>query len=66
MDVLYVGEVRADARLLASVDGDPPLAVHEAGDGRALAYTSDPGPKWGLELTEWADHGAFWQGGVGW
>lgn len=61
-----VGEVRGDARRLASVDGDPLLAVREAGDGRALAYTSDPGPKWGLEVSEWADYGAFWRQALEW
>ncbi|NIS31073.1 MAG: cytoplasmic protein, partial [Actinobacteria bacterium] len=40
-----VGDVRDDAAGLATVDGDPLLAVREAGEGRALAYTSDPGPK---------------------
>lgn len=61
-----VGEVREDARLLASVDGDPLLAGREAGDGRVLAYTSDPGPKWGLELTGWTDYGKFWRQALEW
>ncbi|MDZ7702778.1 MAG: glutamine amidotransferase [Halobacteriales archaeon] len=61
-----VGGVRADAKRLASVDGDPLLAVREAGDGRALAYTSDPGPKWGLELVEWEDYGTFWRRALEW
>jgi uncharacterized membrane protein len=61
-----VGDVREDAEELATVDGDPLLAVREAGDGRALAYTSDPGPKWGLELAEWSDYPAFWRGALEW
>lgn len=61
-----VGDVTADARQLASVDGDPLLALRAAGDGRALAYMSDPGPKWGLELAEWSDYAAFWHGTLEW
>ena len=61
-----VGAVREDAELLATVDGDPLLAAREAGDGRVVAYTSDPGPKWGLEHAEWADYAAFWRGALEW
>lgn len=60
------GELRDDAELLATVDGDPLLATRQAGGGRALAYTSDPGPKWGLELAEWDDYGAFWRRALEW
>lgn len=61
-----VGEVREEARLLATVGGDPLVAVHEVGAGRALAYTSDPGPKWGLEVSEWGDYAAFWRRALEW
>ena len=61
-----VGGVREDARELATVDGDPLLAVRDVEQGRALAYTSDPGPKWGLELAEWTDYGTFWRRALEW
>lgn len=61
-----VGDVRSDARQLATVDGDPLLAVGEAGEGRTLAYMSDPGPKWGLAFSDWADYGAFWEAVLKW
>lgn len=60
------GEVRDDAELLVTVDGHPLLATRETGDGRALAYTSDPGPKWGLELAEWDEYGTFWRRALEW
>lgn len=42
----------ADAELLATVSGDPLLAAREHEDGRVVAYTSDPGPRWGLGLID--------------
>jgi uncharacterized membrane protein len=61
-----VGEVRERATLLATVDGNALLAAGEHGDGRVLAYTSDPAPKWGLDLLEWDEYERFWQQGVQW
>lgn len=61
-----VGPVSEDARALASVDGDPLLALRNAEAGRVLAYTSDPGPKWGLAFTDWPDYRAFWEGVLTW
>lgn len=61
-----VGRVEEDAVALAAVEGDPLLAVRDVDEGRVLAYTSDPGPKWGLELAEWGDYGTLWRQAVEW
>ncbi|MFB6360648.1 MAG: glutamine amidotransferase, partial [Halobacteriales archaeon] len=61
-----VGEVSGDARELATVDGDPLLSVRDADDGRVVAYTSDPGPKWGLGFMDWPDYRAFWTNALTW
>jgi uncharacterized membrane protein len=61
-----VGEARDGAELLATVDGNNLLAAGEHGDGRVVAYTSDPAPKWGLELLEWDRYEQFWRQGVRW
>lgn len=61
-----VGEVGDDGTELATVDGDPLLAVGSAGAGRVVAYTSDPGVMWGLGLTEWDDYEAFWGNVLEW
>jgi Uncharacterized membrane protein len=58
--------VRKDATLLARVDGSPLLATREYGDGRVVAYTSDPGIKWGLELVEWNEYAQFWSDTLDW
>lgn len=54
------------ATSLATVDGNPLLAVDGFGDGRSLAYASDPGPKWGYGLMEWDEYGAFWTRALEW
>lgn len=61
-----VGGLAADARLLATVDGEPLLATQEVGDGRVVAYTSDPGVMWGLDLIEWADYAGLWGQALRW
>lgn len=61
-----VGGLAADARLLATVDGEPLLATREVGDGRVVAYTSDPGVMWGLDLIEWADYADLWGQALRW
>lgn len=38
--------LKPSASLVASVDGDPLIAVHEVGHGRAAVWTSDIGPHW--------------------
>lgn len=59
-------QVKDRATSLASVEGDPLLAVNEYGDGRVVAYTSDPGIMWGLGFIEWEDYPEFWDQALTW
>jgi uncharacterized membrane protein len=61
-----VAGLRDGATELATVDGNPLLAVSEYGDGRVFVYTSDPGIKWGYGMVEWDDYDEFWLGAVEW
>lgn len=61
-----VGAVDADASDLATVDGDPLLAAGAAGDGRVVAYTSDPGVMWGLSLIDRDDYTTLWHRALQW
>jgi uncharacterized membrane protein len=51
-----------DARVLLRVreTGDPLIAVRGYGQGRVLAYMSDPAPHWGCNLIFWEEYAAFW------
>ena len=60
------GDVKEGAELLATVDDNNLLAAGEYGDGRVLTYTSDPAPKWGLDLLEWDGYEQFWLQGIRW
>ncbi len=59
-------DVADDAELLATVDDDPLIATREHEDGRVLAYTSDPGPKWGLDFGDWEGYDQFWDQALHW
>jgi uncharacterized membrane protein len=61
-----VAGLRGDSDLLATVNGDPLLATGEFGDGRTVAYTSDPGIKWGYGMVEWDDYESFWHRVLDW
>ena len=41
--------------------GDPALVVGAYGEGKVLAYTSDPAPHWGCNFVFWEQYSAFWQ-----
>lgn len=58
--------VREGAEMLAEVNGDPLLAAAEHGDGRVVAYTSDPGIQWGLGLVDWDGYSQFWTDTIEW
>ena len=45
---------------------DPALAVGRFGDGRVLAYTSDPAPHWGCNFVYWDQYARFWSNAVDW
>jgi uncharacterized membrane protein len=46
--------------------GDPMLAVGQFGEGRVIAYTSDPAPHWGCNFVYWDQYDAFWTSVLGW
>jgi len=54
------------ATSLVEVDGYQLLAAGEFGDGKTVAYASDPGPKWGFGLMEWDEYTEFWAGALDW
>lgn len=60
------GGLKEGSRVLAEVDGNDLLAVGEFGDGRTVAYTSDPGPKWGYGMMEWDGYEEFWLRALEW
>ncbi len=49
-----------------SQSGDPMLAVGQFGDGRVLAYTSDPAPHWGCNFVYWEQYARFWLNACQW
>jgi uncharacterized membrane protein len=59
--------LREDARLLASVDDDPFIAVREFGKGRSAIFASDCGPHWGPQaFLAWPGYQRLWGNLVGW
>ncbi len=46
--------------------GDPMLAVGQRGQGRVLAYTSDPAPHWGCNFVHWKQYARFWLNACEW
>ena len=47
--------------LLATIDGDPFVAVREYGKGRTGMFASDAAPHWGpVEFLEWPGYKKFW------
>ncbi len=45
---------------------DPAIAVGEFGQGRVLAYTSDPAPHWGCNFVFWKQYARFWLNACRW
>ncbi len=45
---------------------DPLLTVGQFGDGRVLAYTSDPAPHWGCNFVYWDGYQQFWSQALNW
>ena len=59
--------LKDDATLLATIGGDPFIAVAEYGKGRTAAFTSDCAPHWGPpEFTDWEYYNKFWINLVNW
>lgn len=61
-----VADFSPSADALATVDGHPLLAAGEFGDGRSVAYTSDPCIKWGLDFVDWDEYQKFWHDALQW
>ena len=49
-----------DVLLTVRETGDPLLAAGTAGEGRVLAYMSDPAPHWGCNFVYWDHYAEFW------
>jgi uncharacterized membrane protein len=59
--------LRPEARLLASIDGDPFLAVRPVGRGRSAIFASDCGPHWGPPaFLAWEGYPRLWNNLVAW
>jgi len=56
----------ATGSVLATVEDHPLLVADDAGAGRVVAYTSDPGIKWGYGMVEWPAYARFWAGVLDW
>ena len=46
--------------------GDPALAVGQFGQGRVLAYMSDPAPHWACNFVYWDQYQQFWLNAARW
>lgn len=58
---------KAGASVLASIGGDPLLAVGQHGSGRVVAFTSDVAPHWAPPgFMQWEHYSALWARIVGW
>ncbi len=55
------------AEVLATINGDPLVAVAQAGRGRAAVFTSDMSPHWAPPaFMEWAGYGPMWEALSNW
>lgn len=58
---------KADADVLATIGGDPLVAVADAGAGRAGVFTSDMSPHWAPPaFMDWQGYAPLWLGLAGW
>ena len=59
--------LRAGAQALATLGGDPFIAVREVGRGRSAIFASDCGPHWGPPaFVNWAGYATLWMNLVAW
>lgn len=47
-------------------EGHPAVCTGRFGDGRVLAYTSDPAPHWGCNFVYWDGYQRFWSQALEW
>lgn len=59
---------RANCEVVATWSGssDPMLAAGRFGNGRVIAYTSDPAPHWGCNVVYWEHYNRFWSNVLAW
>jgi len=58
---------KADASVLAKVNGYPLLATRDVGKGRTLVWTSDIGPHWcPAPFASWEGYARLWQQAMQW
>jgi uncharacterized membrane protein len=57
-----------DAEVVATLAGDPLIAVREVGDGRSAVFTSDCAPHWAPPefCEQWSGYAPLWQALLGW
>lgn len=59
--------MRPEGELLATICGDPFIAVRTVGKGKTAAFASDAAPHWGPEeFVTWKHYGDFWGNLFGW
>ena len=62
-----VVKARAGCEVVATWDeGDPMIATGRFGEGRVLAFTSDPAPHWGSNFVHWDQYTALWVNALHW
>lgn len=49
-----------DLLLTVKETGDPLVTIGSFGQGKVLAYLSDPAPHWGCNFVYWSEYAAFW------
>lgn len=47
-------------------DGDPAITCAQFGEGRVLAYMSDPAPHWGCNFIFWKEYNKLWTNACDW
>lgn len=58
---------KPEGEVLATVEGNPFIAVGSYGKGRTAAFASDCGPHWGPPaFVQWQHYGRLWANLVGW
>ncbi len=59
--------LRSDAQLIATINGDPLVALGSYGQGRSAVFTSDCSPHWAPpEFVNWPYYNKLWQGLLAW
>ena len=58
--------VRPEAQVLASIAGDPFIAVWRFGKGKTMAFASDLAKHWGTAFVAWEGYGTFWHNAASW